>query len=75
MVEIKGYYDGEKFVPIEKVNIEKNQMVAIRILDDYLEKNEGLKPHRKYMGRLDKESYIEIIQALKECDKVDEHEW
>jgi len=77
MLAIKGYFNGKEFVLLEKVNnIKPNQKVIITVLDEYVDvKKSSEKPFLKYFGKLDDESYNEIEEALKECEKVDADEW
>ena len=73
MQALRGYYNGKEFVPMEKVNIKPNQKVIITILDEYI--SDESKPFKKYVGKLDKASFQEMIEALKETEKVDFNEW
>ena len=34
MLDLRGYYDGTAFQPLEKVELQKNQQVIITVLDD-----------------------------------------
>lgn len=75
MLALKGYYDGKEFVPLEKVNLKPNQKVIITVLDEYINLESDNKPFKKYIGKLNTESYNEISEALKETEKVDSNEW
>jgi predicted DNA-binding antitoxin AbrB/MazE fold protein len=75
MIALEGYFNGKEFVPLKKVDVKPNQKVIITVLDEYIESKEGSeKPFLKYFGRLDNDSYKEIEEALKECEKVDASE-
>ncbi|MCL2352910.1 MAG: hypothetical protein FWC55_10300 [Firmicutes bacterium] len=74
MQAVSGYYNGEKYVTQEKLHIKPNQRVIITILDEFInpeEEHEKAKPLREFFGKLDDESYREIMEALVEGDKVD----
>ncbi len=76
MLAVKGFFNGDRIVPLEKVPIKENQKVIITILDEYMQKKDDLeKPHRKFMGKLDNESCKEILEAIEDCEKVDSDEW
>ena len=74
MLSVNGYYDGQKFIPLDTIKPNKNQKVIITLLDDFVEikKNQHF---RKFVGKLDDESYHEISEALKDCERVDADEW
>lgn len=74
MQSINGYYNGQEFVPLDNVIPKKNQKVIITFLDDYIDSVKA-KPFQKYVGKLDQQSFVEITQALKDCEKVDADEW
>lgn len=75
MQAVKGFFNGEKIVPLENVSLKENQKVIITILDEYVQNEKIDKPHRKYFGKLDNESYKEIKDAIQDCEKVDFNEW
>jgi hypothetical protein len=77
MLAVKGFYDGENFKSLEKVNAKKNQKVIITILDEEIEKNNvnKIKPHRKFMGKWNNQDFIGIEEALKDTERIDENEW
>jgi predicted DNA-binding antitoxin AbrB/MazE fold protein len=74
MQAVKGFFNGEKIVPLEKVPLKENQKVIITILDEYMHNEKIDKPHRRYFGKLDNESYKEIVDAIQDCEKVDYNE-
>jgi hypothetical protein len=76
MLALKGYFNGKEFVPLEKVNIKANQKVIITVLDEYIDTlTKKEKPYKKYVGKLSTTSYNELVEALKETEKVDLNEW
>lgn len=76
MQALKGYYDGRYFKAIDKVNIKKNQKVIITVLEEFIDEgNNQDKAYKKYIGKLSDENYSEIVEAIKDCEKVDENEW
>lgn len=75
MQAVKGFFNGEKIIPLENAQLKKNQKVIITILDEYVQNEKIDKPHRKYFGKLDNESFKEIIDAIQDCEKVDFSEW
>ena len=74
MLSVNGYFDGQRFVPIDNVFPKKNQKVIITILDDFLNAGNE-KPFRKYVGKLQTADAEDIISALSDCEKVDINEW
>lgn len=66
MLAVKGFFNGDRIVTLEKLPIKKNQKVIITILDEYEQKEDPQKPHRKFMGMLDNESYKEILAAIED---------
>jgi len=74
MQAVKGFFNGEKIVPLENVLLKENQKVIITILDEYVQNEKADKPHRRYFGKLDNESYKEIVDAIQDCEKVDYNE-
>jgi hypothetical protein len=76
MLALKGYFNGKEFVPLEKVNIKVNQKVIITVLDEYIDAlTVKEKPYKKYVGKLSAVGYNELVEALKETEKVDSNEW
>ena len=76
MLSLKGYYNGKNFIPLEKAMIKPNQKVIITVLDEYLTPNQTEdKSYSKFVGKLSDESYLEIVEDLKETEKVDTNEW
>ncbi len=73
MRAIKGYYDGENFKAIDNIEVKKNQKVIITLLDEFLPSDKNA--YKKYVGKLSDKSYKEIVEALKDCEKVDKNEW
>ncbi len=37
MFAIKGYFNGKKFIPLERADLKPNQKVLITILDEYMD--------------------------------------
>ena len=70
MLAVKGFFNGEKIIPLEKLSIKQNQKVIITVLDEYVQKDLSEKPHRKFMGMLDNESCKEILKAVEDCEKI-----
>lgn len=74
MLSVNGYYDGQGIIFIENPNAQKNQKVIVTLLDDFMEQK-AKKAYHKFIGRLDEKSFIEITDALKDCERVDADEW
>ena len=74
MDKIKAYYDGSVFVPLGPVNAKPNQQAIVTILGEVGVINGG-EGHSAFFGALTHESYIEIMNALKDTERVDEDEW
>jgi hypothetical protein len=76
MYALKGYFDGEKFISLDKTTIKKNQKVIITILDEFIETTEtNNRVYKKYIGKLDYKSFSEIEKALNDCERIDIDEW
>ena len=74
MDTIQAYYNGSVFVPIAPVKAHLNQPALITILEDT---NVTISCNRllEFFGALSVESYSEIIEALKDTERVDVNEW
>ena len=74
MDTIQAYYNGSVFVPIAPVKAQLNQPALITILDNA---NVTTSSNRllDFFGALSAESYSEIIEALKDTERVDVNEW
>jgi hypothetical protein len=76
MQAIRGYYNGKEIISLEKVSLKPNQKIIITVLDEYLDVNPiQPKPYKKFVGKLNTQSFQEISSALKETEKVDYNEW
>ena len=69
MQAVKGFFNGEKIIPLENAQLKKNQKVIITILDEYVQNEKIDKPHRKYFGKLDNE-ISKNNDAIQDCEKV-----
>jgi len=74
MDTIQAYYNGSVFVPITPVKAQLNQPALVTILEDA---NVTINCNRllDFFGALSAESYSEIIEALKDTERVDVNEW
>ena len=76
MLALKGYFNGKDFIPLENVQIKRNQKVIITVLDEFVSDSESVeKPYKKYVGKLSKEDFNELQEILKETEKIDKNEW
>ena len=76
MLALKGYYNGKDFIPLENVQIKRNQKVIITVLDEFVPDGESVeKPYKKYVGKLSNEDFNELQEILKETEKIDKNEW
>ena len=64
---IQAYYNGSVFVPLAPVKAKLNQPALITMLEAS-DKNSDGNRYAAFFGALPKESYSEIIEALKESD-------
>ena len=71
---IQAYYNGSVFVPLAPVKAKVNQSALITILEDS-DKNLDCNRYAAFFGALSKESYVEIMEALKDTERVDVNEW
>ena len=74
MDTIQAYYNGSVFIPIAPVKAQLNQPALITILEDA---NVTINSNclLDFFGALSAESYSEIIEALKDTERVDVNEW
>ncbi|MDR1256467.1 MAG: hypothetical protein LBJ86_01820 [Spirochaetaceae bacterium] len=73
MKAIKAYYDGHAFVPVFPVNVDKNRVAIITILDDV---TDGVpeKTYLQYAGKLSDDSYQEMTAILRDTRKIDKND-
>lgn len=65
MLALKGYFNGKDFIPLENVQIKRNQKVIITILDEFVSECESVdKPYKKYVGKLSDENFNELQEIL-----------
>ena len=74
MDAIQAYYNGSVFVPLVPVKARLNQPAIITILDAANTKTSVCR-YTEFFGTLSAESYSEIIEALKDTERVDMNEW
>ena len=74
MDTIQAYYNGSAFVPLVPVNVELNQRALVTILDVADSSADGCR-YTEFFGALSAESYSEIMEALKDTERVDVNEW
>ena len=74
MEAIKAYYNGSAFVPVAPVKVKLNQPALITIIED---ENSRLSSNSyvEFFGALSAESCLEIIETLKDTEKVDIDGW
>jgi len=76
VLALKGYFNGKDFIPLENVQIKRNQKVIITVLDEFVSDSESVeKPYKKYVGKLSNEDFNELQEILKETEKIDKNEW
>ena len=71
---IQVYYDGSVFVPLVPVKVRINQPAVVTILET-AKTDSGGKQYVEFFGALSPESYSELIEALKDTERVDVNEW
>ncbi|MDR1916009.1 MAG: hypothetical protein LBQ58_05490 [Synergistaceae bacterium] len=79
MQTIKAYFDGNVFVPIDKITVPTNQRAVVTLVGDVAEdkiqrQNSG-KSYLRYTGALSDESRAEIEAILQDTARVDINEW
>ena len=74
MDAIQAYFNGSVFVPLVPVKASLNQPAIVTILDTVNTKTSNNR-NKEFFGTLSAESYSEIIEALKDTEKVDMNEW
>jgi hypothetical protein len=74
MSAVQAYYNGSAFVPLAPVKAQLNQPALITILE-VATTNSDSKRLSQFFGALSVESYSEILDALKDTERVDIDEW
>ena len=74
MDAIQAYYNGSVFVPLVPVSAKLNQAAIVTILDTVSTKACDSR-YIEFFGALPTESYLEIMEALKDTERVDLNEW
>ena len=74
MEAIRAYYDGSVFVPLAPVKAKLNQQALVTVLETLNAEASGSRCF-EFFGALSDESYSEIIEALKDTERVDADEW
>ena len=74
MEAVKAYYDGHAFVPLFPVNIAKDRLAIVTILDS-TPKNGSKKDYLQYAGTLSDADYQELTEILKDTGKIDKDGW
>ena len=73
MLAVNGYYDGHNYITEDNVAVKTNQRVIITFLDEeFKPKKRNLK---KYVGKISESDSNLVLEAVKECRKVDSDEW
>jgi hypothetical protein len=71
---VKAYYDGQVFVPMFPVNVAKDRLAIVTILDS-MEWNVSQNNCLQYAGQLKDNAYQELTEILQETEKVDKNGW
>jgi hypothetical protein len=74
METIQAYFDGNVFVPITPVKAKLNQLALI-IIQETANKKAGDNQLNNLFGTLSFENYSEILEVLKDTEKVDVNDW
>ena len=74
METIHAYFDGSVFVPLSPVKAKPRQPAIITILDDVVATPQCNR-YIECFGALSSEGYAELIEALKDTERVDANEW
>jgi len=74
MDAIQAYYNGSVFVPLTPVKAKINQTALVTILETE-NTDTGGNRYYEFFGSLSSENYSEIIEALKDTERVDIDEW
>ena len=74
MDAIQAYYNGSVFVPLAPVKAQLNQPALITMLE-VANTDPNIKRISQFFGALSSDNYSEILEALKDTEKVDVDEW
>jgi hypothetical protein len=79
MQTVKAYYDGNVFVPIDRITAPINQMAIVTLIGDVPEtktkRQSSEKSCLRYAGVLSDESYAEIKAILQDTERTDINDW
>ena len=74
MEAIHAYYNGSVFVPLTPVKAKLNQTAIITVVDAIIPNPEANR-YNDFFGVLSSESCSELIEALKDAERIDVDEW
>ena len=74
MEAIQAYYDGNAFVPVTPVKVKVNQPAIITVINTSCDKSDS-KNYINLFGALSPDSYKELVEILKDTERVDIDEW
>jgi hypothetical protein len=74
MEAVKAYYDGHAFVPMFPVNVAKDRLAIVTILDNVV-KDDSQKNYLQYAGKLSNDTYQELTAILQDTRKIDKDGW
>jgi hypothetical protein len=79
MQTIRAYFDGNVFVPIDKITAVTSQRAAVTLIGDAtgekIQRQNPEKSYLRYAGALSDESYAEIEAILQDTERADINEW
>jgi hypothetical protein len=79
MQTIKAYFDGNVFIPIDRITAAINQRAVVTLIGDVPEnttkQRDSEKSYLRYAGALSDESYAEIEAILQDTERIDINEW
>ena len=74
METVQAYYNGSVFVPVAPVKAKLNQPALVTIIEAENSKANN-NSYVEFFGALSANSYLEIIEALEDTERVDVNEW
>ena len=74
MEAVKAYYDGHAFVPMFPVNVAKDSLAIVTILDNTV-RDCSQKNYLQYAGELSNDTYQELTAILQDTRKIDKDAW
>jgi hypothetical protein len=79
MQTVKAYFDGNVFIPTDRITAAINQRAVVTLIggvpENKTRQQNSEKSYLRYAGALSDESYAEIKAILQDTERADINEW